>query len=89
MTEKYDPYANAVAERVNGILKDEFQLEQYDIDTGTMKKLVNDSVKIYNTKRPHYSCYMLTPEQMHLQRTVKIRTYKKTEGFKASLESFG
>jgi len=86
MTEKYDPYANAVAERVNGILKDEFQLEQYDVDTETMKKLVNDSVNIYNTKRPHYSCYMLTPEQMHLQRTVKIKTYKKTVGFKASLE---
>ncbi len=88
MTEKYDPYSNAVAERMNGILKDEFQLEQYDVDTETMKKLVKDSVNIYNTKRPHYSCYMLTPEQMHHQKTVKIRTYKKTEGFKASLESF-
>jgi transposase InsO family protein len=88
MTEKYDPYANAVAERMNGILKDEFQLEQYDVDTETMKKLVKDSVNIYNTKRPHHSCYMLTPEQMHHQKTVKIRTYKKTEGFKASLESF-
>jgi len=68
MTEKYDPYANAVAERVNGILKDEFQLEAYDLDTETMKKLVKDSVNIYNTKRPHYSCYMLTPEQMHRQK---------------------
>jgi len=89
MTEKYDPYANAVAERVNGILKDEFQLEQYDVDMGTMKKLVKDSVNIYNTKRPHYSCHMLTPEQMHHQRTIKIRTYKKTDGFKASLETIG
>ena len=87
MTEKYDPYANAVAERVNGILKDEFQLEEYDVDTETMEKLVKDSVNIYNTKRPHYSCYMLTPEQMHRQKTVKIRTYKKTDGFKASLET--
>jgi transposase InsO family protein len=87
MTESHDPYANAVAERVNGILKDEFQLEQYDVDTKTMKKLVKESVNIYNTKRPHYSCYMLTPEQMHRQRGVKIRTYKKTDGFKASLES--
>ena len=87
MTEKYDPYANAVAERVNGILKDEFQLEQFDVDTETMKKLVKDSVNIYNTKRPHYSCYMLTPEQMHRQKTIKIRTYKKTDGFKASLET--
>ena len=87
MTEKYDPYANAVAERVNGILKDEFGLEQYDVDTQTMKKLVKESVNIYNTKRPHFSCYMLTPEQMHHQRGVKIRTYKKTACFKASLET--
>jgi transposase InsO family protein len=87
MTESYDPYANAVAERVNGILKDEFLLEQYDVDMQTMKKLVKDSVNIYNTKRPHYSCYMLTPEQMHLQKTVRIRTYKKTDGFLASQET--
>jgi hypothetical protein len=31
MTESYDPYANAVAERVNGILKDKFQLEQFNL----------------------------------------------------------
>lgn len=87
MTESYDPYANAVAERVNGILKDEFQLEEYNVGTKTMKKLVKESVNIYNTRRPHYSCYMLTPEQMHRQRGVKIRTYKKNDGFKASFES--
>jgi transposase InsO family protein len=81
MTEKYDPYANAVAERVNGILKHEFQLEQYEVDTETMKKLLKDSVNINNSKRPHYSCYMLTPEQMHHQKTVKIRTYTKNRLF--------
>jgi len=85
MTESYDPYANAVAERVNGILKDEFQLELYSVDITTMEKLVKDSVRIYNTNRPHYSCYMLTPEQMHRQRKVEIRTYKKTDGCKARL----
>jgi putative transposase len=87
MTESYDPYANAVAERVNGILKDEFLLEQYKVDMLTMKKLVKNSINIYNNLRPHYSCYMLTPEQMHRQRTIKIRTYKKTGVFKASLEN--
>lgn len=35
---------------MNGILKDKLELEQYDVDTGTMKKLVKDSVTIYNTK---------------------------------------
>lgn len=77
MTESYDPYANAVAERVNGILKDEFMLEEYQVDLQTMKKLVKDSIEIYNSMRPHYSGFMLTPEQMHQQSEIKIRTYKK------------
>ncbi|MFB6344096.1 IS3 family transposase [Saccharicrinis sp. FJH62] len=77
MTESYDPYANAVAERINGILKHEFLLEQYKIDTNTMKLMVAEAVKKYNKIRPHYSCYMRTPEQMHKQNKIKIRTYKK------------
>ena len=87
MTESYDPYAKVVAERVNCILKEEFQMEQYNLDMDTMKKLVNDSIHVYNNKRLNYSCYMLTPEQSHRQKTVKIRTYKKADGFKASLET--
>jgi transposase InsO family protein len=76
MTESYDPYANAVAERINGILKQEFGLEQYDIGLETMRQVVGESVEIYNTYRPHLSCGMLTPLQMHRQRKVKIKTYK-------------
>ena len=87
MTESYDPYANAIAERVNGILKQEFLLEEYQVDLDTMRSLVKEAVRIYNTKRPHWSCHMKTPEQMHKQESVKIRTYKKTERNKASLVS--
>lgn len=79
MTESYDPYANAVAERVNGILKDEFMLERYQLDMQTMKKLIKDSIEIYNSIRPHYSCFMLTPDQMHKQKEIKMRTYKKED----------
>jgi hypothetical protein len=74
-----DPYANAISERVNGILKQEFLLEDYHVDIETMKLLVEDALCIYNTKRPHWSCYMKTLEQMHYQNEVKIRTYKKTK----------
>ena len=88
MTESYDPYANAVAERVNGILKLEFQLENYNIRLPLMKQLVENSIYIYNNIRPHYSCYLKTPEQMHRQSEIDIRTYKKTKPFKASLERF-
>jgi transposase InsO family protein len=85
MTESYDPYANAIAERVNGILKQEFLLEEYKVDIKTMKSLVKDAVYIYNTKRPHWSCYIKTPEQMHSQNKVEIRTYKKPNISKAIL----
>ncbi|MCO5260108.1 MAG: IS3 family transposase [Crocinitomicaceae bacterium] len=77
MTEKYDPYANAVAERINGILKQEFFLEEYNIDLSMMKKVVKDAVSIYNDYRPHYSCHMNTPNKMHRQRKINMRTYKK------------
>jgi putative transposase len=88
MTESYDPYANAVAERVNGILKLEFQFENYNVKLPVMKQLVGNSIQIYNTMRPHWSCYMKTPEQMHMQSEINIRTYKKTKPIKASLDRF-
>jgi len=76
MTETYDPYANAVAERVNGILKDEFELERYASNKALLNEITKDSIAIYNNERPHFSAYFLTPEQMHEQCEVKIKTYK-------------
>ena len=77
MTESYDPYQNAIAERVNGILKQEFLAGTQKLNINTMQKIVKQSISIYNTKRPHLSCHMLTPEQMHKQKKIKIKTYKK------------
>lgn len=77
MTESYDPYANAVAERVNGILKQEFLLEKYDLPLAQMKNMVADAIATYNYKRPHMSCNYLTPQQMHLQNEMVMKTYKK------------
>ena len=76
MTEKYDPYSNAVAERVNGIIKNEFNLETYRVNINVMKELVSETIKIYNSERPHYSSHLLTPNQMHQQQTIKMKTYK-------------
>ena len=78
MTESYDPYANAVAERINGVLKQEFLLEQYNLPLDVMRHVVKDVVATYNKQRPHYSCGYLTPEQMHRQSERKIKTYKKS-----------
>lgn len=85
MTESYDPYQNAVAERINGILKQEFLLEEYKLSLPMLKDLVANAIKIYNTKRPHWSCYMQTPEQMHKQSISQMRTYKNKSYRKASL----
>jgi len=53
MTESYDPYENAVAERINGILKYEFILNRQNLELSTMKALVENSIYVYNNYRPH------------------------------------
>jgi putative transposase len=65
MTEKGDPYENAIAERVNGILKEEFALDKEYDSFGQAKAAVEQAVKTYNQLRPHASCNYLTPEQAH------------------------
>jgi putative transposase len=67
MTETYDPYANAVAERINGVLKQEFLMETNGLKIEVMKKIVKQTIEIYNSKRPHISYFMWTPEKTHLQ----------------------
>lgn len=68
MTDGHDCYQNALAERVNGILKQEFLL--YKCRTlNDLKELVRESVDIYNCLRPHLSLGMKTPEQVHEKAT--------------------
>lgn len=76
MTQNSDPYENAVAERINGILKQEFMIDTYHLELALMKKLVAEVVNKYNQIRPHWSNYMLTPNLMHLQNSIKMKTYK-------------
>jgi transposase InsO family protein len=65
MTENGDPYENALAERVNGILKDEWlDLEKFH-NFQQAKERISQVVKIYNEFRPHLSCGMKTPAQKH------------------------
>ncbi|WP_418264739.1 IS3 family transposase [Flavobacterium faecale] len=85
MTQNSDPYENAVAERVNGILKQEFKIDKYNQKTEIMQKVVKEAINIYNEIRPHYSNYMLTPNQMHKQNKIKMRTYKTKNSSKPML----
>lgn len=77
MTQNGSPYDNAIAERVNGILKDEFGLDQVLKGLDQIKKQVAESIEIYNNQRPHLSNQMLTPEEMHKQKVIKPKTWQK------------
>jgi transposase InsO family protein len=65
MTEKDHVYENALAERVNGILKDEFMLGETIRDFKTAKKMVKQAVEIYNEERPHLSIGYEVPAKKH------------------------
>lgn len=76
MTQNSDPYENAIAERINGILKQEFDIDKYCLDLKAIKQLVKESIEIYNNQRPHLSNHLLTPRQMHNQNQLNIKSYK-------------
>jgi transposase InsO family protein len=82
MTQNSDPYENAVAERINGILKQEFSIDKYNKDLPIMKQIIKETVDIYNEKRPHLSNHMLTPNQMHEQSKLIMKTYKTKNSIK-------
>lgn len=65
MTENGDPRENAIAERVNGILKDEWLYDLGKMDKDTMHKVVAQIIQIYNEERPHLSLDMCTPNVAH------------------------
>ena len=64
MTDGYDCYQNALAERIKGILKQEFLVEK--CNTGAeLEILIRESIETYNSKRPHLSLKMKTPNFVH------------------------
>ncbi|TCZ67321.1 IS3 family transposase [Flaviaesturariibacter aridisoli] len=68
MTENGDPYENALAERMNRTIKEEFGMDRTIKSKALLKKLVAESIHLYNTKRPHLALKMKTPEQVHQQK---------------------
>jgi len=77
MTENGDPYENALAERVNGIIKTEFNLYSSLSGFEQTCELVKNSIIAYNDHRPHSSCDMLTPAQAHLQQGTFKKRWKQ------------
>jgi putative transposase len=65
MTENGDPKENAIAERINGILKHEYLLHDKLTNYHTTHASVEHAIRMYNEKRPHLSCNMKTPSDVH------------------------
>lgn len=88
-TQKYDPYENAVAERINGILKYEFGLRKTLPDILMARKMVKQAVEIYNNKRLHWSLDFKTPQHVHLHyNQQKYKSYATTAARLINFETF-
>lgn len=76
MTENGDPLENALAERMNGIIKNEY-LEFESLNKSTAMQIVQSTILKYNQKRPHTSINMLTPQVVHEQRLLVNRKWNR------------
>lgn len=76
MTENGDPLENAIAERVNGILKEEY-LDCYQVDNLEQAKyLLKEVIGLYNEQRPHMSIGNLPPELVHSNNLTTEKLWK-------------
>ena len=77
MTENGDPLENAIAERVNGIIKNEY-LDGYEVNTlHVAKQLLDRVIEVYNNERPHMSLGNLTPNQVHENPSINVENIWK------------
>jgi transposase InsO family protein len=67
MTEENHCYENAMAERVNGILKNEYLLDSTFRNGTIAKKACAEAIATYNFKRPHWALELKTPQEVHKQ----------------------
>ena len=77
MTEQYDPYENAIAERVNRTLKYEYGLKKTIKNTDLAQKMTQQAVYIYNNLRTHFSLNLRKPAEVHLNPNIKYKSYRK------------
>jgi transposase InsO family protein len=77
MTENGDPLENPIAERVNGIIKNEY-LDGYEVnELNKGRQLLDRVIDVYNKERPHMSLGNLTPDQVHENPNIEIENYWK------------
>jgi putative transposase len=79
MTEQYDPYENAIAERINRTLKYEYGLKQIIKNTTIAQEAAKQAVSIYNNLRTHFSLDLRKPAEVHLNPNIKYKSYRKNK----------
>ncbi|MGJ8666183.1 MAG: IS3 family transposase [Patiriisocius sp.] len=79
MTEQYDPYENAVAERMNRTLKYEYGLKKTIKNTQLAQQMTKQAVYIYNNLRTHFSLDLRKPADVHLNPNIKYKSYRKNK----------
>ena len=73
MTENGDPLENAIAERINGIVKEEYLHNYQTVDLLEARKQLQKAISLYNSSRPHMSISNLTPNKVHNDPTINHR----------------
>ncbi len=76
MTQDGDPRDNAIAERLNGILKTEWLYDDHFIGFDDAYRRVAEVINLYNNKRPHLSLNYKTPAEAHLETGEQKRVWK-------------
>jgi len=79
MTEQYDPYENAVAERINRTLKYEYGLKKTIKNTEFAQKITDQAIYIYNNLRTHFSLDLRKPFEVHNNPNIKYKSYRKNK----------
>ncbi|MCD8423676.1 IS3 family transposase, partial [Tenacibaculum finnmarkense] len=77
MTEQYDPYENAIAERINRTLKYEYALKEIIKNTAIAQEITKQAVDIYNNLRTHFSLNLRKPAEVHLNPNIKYKSYRR------------
>ena len=72
-----EPYENAVAERVNGIMKGEFEIGEGFVNEAQAQREIKNAINVYNSKRPHISCDYTTPNHAHIHQRHKTKFYSR------------
>lgn len=86
MTQNGSPYENAIAERVNGILKTEFNIGNFKDSMAQLKLRISRNIHDYNNMRPHDSIEKLTPVQAHQRTGILKKSWKNYRKIKWELK---